>query len=154
ALPACFKSSPRVGSETHFMQLCSSDSCGAGLSCICGVCTAACKSDDACKDLADGASCESTDADSTACGESTPPARVCDARCGRDADCKELGSDFACMDGACRAHVSMQSTGGPHDASIPKCSGSECGVVDAPLVMLLVDTSGSMERLSKCECTT
>ena len=158
-LAACFKSEPRVGSETHFMQLCSDDTCGDGLQCICGVCTEACKSDDACKDLADGASCESADADSKACGDSVPPARTCDARCERDADCKSLGSQFACMNGGCRERAKMSAGGTGSEPSTvgtttSQCSGSECSLADAPLVMLLVDTSGSMERLPSCECTT
>jgi uncharacterized protein YegL len=45
----------------------------------------------------------------------------------------------------------------PADAGIapsPPCTDPDCGLDNAPLVMLLVDTSGSMERKVSCMCTT
>ncbi|MFI5308913.1 MAG: hypothetical protein ACHQ53_16260, partial [Polyangiales bacterium] len=54
ATPACFKARPYTGGESHFLRGCDG-SCGAGLSCICGVCTQTCKASSGCGALADGA---------------------------------------------------------------------------------------------------
>src|SRR5436190_310258 len=46
---ACGDSHPGVESQTHWLQACNaSASCGGTLSCICGVCVAACEKDLSC----------------------------------------------------------------------------------------------------------
>lgn len=46
---ACGNSHPSVESQTHWLQACdTSASCGGTLSCICGVCVAACEKDGSC----------------------------------------------------------------------------------------------------------
>jgi hypothetical protein len=96
ALGACAKTSTSAGgsSETHFLMSCDAD-CGAGLECVCGVCTEPCDSDDACDALNDAASCQAA---ANGCGT----AMICDVECNEDDDCRALGADHACDSGRCR----------------------------------------------------
>src|SRR5688500_4394951 len=98
ALAACADTNTKtdVETETHFLHGCES-SCGAGLSCICGVCTRACTNDTACEALDDGASCAATP---NACGDSV--ASTCDVECTSIADCEALSGNFECAQGRCR----------------------------------------------------
>jgi hypothetical protein len=118
---------PAVGSESHFLRACE-DACPGELSCMGGVCTLPCESDDACAFLGDAARCPAPD--------DVPAQPRCDRTCALDADCDALGEGFSCYAGLCRES----------DPEMPQ--------QDAPLVMILLDTSGSMERLAGCECET
>jgi len=76
-------SSPALGGETHWLQQCggagdSAYDCGAGLECVCGVCTAACTEDASCAALGPSAACAAPHATlySAACGHDTPE-RLC-----------------------------------------------------------------------------
>ena len=102
----------RGDGESHFLAMCSPD-CGAGLECICGVCTKACTAAEACTPLAGAAMC----VDHAGC--STP--RSCDVVCSSDDDCMK---GYGCATGFCRYDMSSASTsGGPPDA------GLESGIV-------------------------
>ena len=86
-------------SETHFLGLCAEDSCGDGLSCICGVCTVTCDPARSCGALHPDAIC--TVRSSSSCGDAAEPS-VCDVDCDDDDKCSSLGSDYRCQDGFCR----------------------------------------------------
>jgi hypothetical protein len=94
-----------VGGETHFLITCG-DECGAGLSCIEGVCTRHCEPGfSSCSELASAAECVAEPA-------STPEAfgGVCEVRCAADAECSALGHGYACRSGACRAEPEALET--------------------------------------------
>jgi hypothetical protein len=98
-LTGCAQSrGPNAGSsETHFLLRCSDDSCGDGLSCICGVCSKRCSSDTSCGELSSEASCVAPVDGS--CAE----ARSCDVECKTNADCAKLSDQHTCAQGRCRA---------------------------------------------------
>lgn len=91
-----------TGGETHFLTRCApgSTECGAGLSCVCGVCTLACDARAACQGLPDAACVASSS--SGACAESEA-AGHCDVACIADDDCAVLSPSHLCESGACRA---------------------------------------------------
>ena len=97
ALVSCGKSDTAESGETHFLRFCDDDTCGDGMTCLCGVCTATCSSSSECGGLASGASCE---ASSASCGGGDG---VCDFTCDGAEDCAELGASYACVSGSCRA---------------------------------------------------
>jgi hypothetical protein len=94
---------PTAGSETHFLSWCSSaGSCGEGLDCLCGVCTASCSATASCASLAASAEClavGSRPADQ-ACPDAV--AAFCEVACSVDADCAPLGGAHRCDRGFCR----------------------------------------------------
>ena len=92
----------RNGSETHFLSRCDDD-CGAGLACVCGVCTTTCEETSACAAHGPAAVCSasSSRADGLSCAEQTPS--FCDVDCRADLDCGALGSRYVCDGGYCRA---------------------------------------------------
>ncbi len=88
-----------TGGETHFLSLCvESESCGDGLSCICGVCTAPCSNDDGCRALPEAECVAAVPADSCA----SAPARSCDVQCLDNADCSSVSASHRCESGLCR----------------------------------------------------
>ena len=155
----------QAGGETHFMTACLDGVCEGGLACVCGVCTTACSDDEACAALGGGASCQDVRAETLLCGGEAPSeSRVCDSACSEDDHCGALGSSYECVDGRCRpsAVVSMLTAGqadAGDDAAVEgdggaMCADGNCGSGIAPLVMIVLDTSGSMERLAECVCET
>ncbi len=96
--------------------------------------------------------------------------------CERDSDCEVLGGGFVCgaggtceSDGAsiasadeCTGDECVPAPSADGEAAIDSagagaapCTGDDCPVTTAqPLVMLVVDSSGSMERLPDCQCAT
>ncbi len=90
-----------VGGETHFLAGCDEGACGAGLECICGVCTKPCTTDNTCKDQSPLATCEPAGTPNGACvnPQASP---VCDVECNANTDCNSLGSGFTCEQGSCR----------------------------------------------------
>lgn len=95
---------PGVGGETHFLVTCGDD-CGAGLSCIEGVCTRSCEPGfSSCSELASAAQCVGD------FSSGQPFAGTCDVRCAADAECSALGRGFACRAGACRAEPEARLT--------------------------------------------
>ncbi|MFU8804177.1 MAG: hypothetical protein ACNA8W_10240 [Bradymonadaceae bacterium] len=93
-------SDPSTGSETHWQSLlpCSDDSdCGSALSCLCGICTTTCTSDDACTSLDTRATCiaQGHECVTSAGGQ------VCVLPCTDSSTCAEKHDALACMDGRC-----------------------------------------------------
>jgi hypothetical protein len=96
-------SSPKAGSETHFLMDCTDTSCGAGMQCICGVCSKPCVQLDDCSELSSAAAC-------TPLGprvmqgrcDDTQIGAMCDASCLTDGDCSALGPGSRCDLGYCR----------------------------------------------------
>lgn len=86
---------PRIGSESHFLAYCT-DSCSGGFDCIGGICTKSC--------LTDATSCAELGARVDCTNQSVEPGEVavCDASCTSDADCGPLGSGYQCRAGFCR----------------------------------------------------
>lgn len=93
---------PQTGSETNFLEHCT-ESCGPGLTCLCGVCTKACTGPNECSEWATQAQCVSVleQPDSGVAG-SCQQGATCDFTCVHNADCSELGSDYRCEAGFCR----------------------------------------------------
>ena len=151
---ACFDSeppqAPQFGGETHFMRSCT-ESCAAPLECVCGVCTKPCSVADDCRALDGNARCAAVDEGADACGDREPE-RACAALCGADEDCDALGTGFTCTAGQCRLGEPADQPPVFEEAAAA-CAAGECGVAYRPLVMLLVDTSGSMEYKADCRCT-
>ena len=85
--------------------------------------------------------------------------------CTRTAQCAQLGPQWSCIDGSCRigdapardregrepAMTDHESAGAGGTGGTAVTSAAPS---DKPLVILVVDTSGSMERMVDCECTT
>lgn len=59
--------------------------------------------------------------------------------CMQDADCSELGSGHTCYQGICMSATERETAE---------------RLAVAPVALLLVDSSGSMERMPECQCTT
>lgn len=150
ALLACSDGAkPKVETETHFLRLCE-DSCGAGLSCICGVCTEACTETSACARLNAGATCAPTP---DACHSAV--ASACDMACDQDAECRALGADFGCAEGYCRAasiegNAAGQGGGGAGGAGSSGGGGGGSGEPDTYSVTL----EASHMTLCPGDCTT
>jgi hypothetical protein len=96
-------SSPRAGSETHFLMDCTDAGCGDGLQCICGVCSTPCVQLDDCRALSGAAACMPLGPRVTQgrCDE-TQIGAMCDASCLTDDDCSALGHGSRCDSGYCR----------------------------------------------------
>ena len=108
-----------LGGETHFLITCG-QGCGAGLSCIEGVCTSSCEPGfSSCSELSTLAQCVSPSDDTT---ERGPFGGRCDVLCASDLDCTPLGTGYSCRSGACRAE--------PEDRQAALALGSKA----APLV--------------------
>jgi len=102
-------------SETHFLEKCT-DSCSAGLTCLCGVCSKSCTAEANCGDLSPAASCEDS------CTESS--SKMCDVACAKDADCGSFGADFGCSAGHCRQTNAGGSGGAASGAGGTGASGA------------------------------
>lgn len=119
ALAACGDGAkPKTETETHFLRLCES-TCGAGLRCICGVCTEACTEASACEELNPAATCAATP---DACESAV--ASACDMACTEDAACQGLGADFSCVGGYCRAAASEGGASGQGGDGASGAAGS------------------------------
>ena len=100
---------PQTDSETHFLARCETG-CGAGLTCLCGVCTRACSSSDECSSLATGAACVAIASRSAeaVCADAPSPA-FCDLPCSGTASCAGLSPPNRCQSGYCRAGCPVTS---------------------------------------------
>lgn len=143
---SAFHGKNQEGGETHFLKGCTEGACPSGLECICGVCTASCESNDACGSLGQSAGCRDMEPASALCESTQPPSgQVCDAPCTSNAQCATLGEGYQCVARRCRAEGVATEVIEEHACS--DCEGD-------PLVMIVLDTSGSMENITDCECTT
>jgi hypothetical protein len=155
------------GGETHFLEQCLDGVCEGGLTCVCGVCTKACDGDSACAALGSNATCNAVEPDSLICGDDArAEERVCDVICARSSECEPLGDSHTCIEGRCRPEAIASALAGAADAGGAEggmdsggdagdaCPQENCGASVAPLVMILLDTSGSMERRPRCACAT
>jgi hypothetical protein len=115
------KSATTEDSETHFLSACT-DTCSGGLTCICGVCTKPCTTQDSCGELSESAACEDS------CAEAST--KFCDVACAGDAECSRLGGGFVCNAGHCRpeAELSSGGTGSTGDTSNTGGAGHPSGV--------------------------
>jgi hypothetical protein len=148
-----------VGGETHFLKACVDGLCGDGLECMCGVCTETCGSRSDCARFGQDATCVPLERDSVLCDGEPSAERVCDVRCDVSSECSGLDEGFECVEERCRPNeiaaqlADASVDAGPDDGSVA-CTEQACGSVSDPLVLLVVDTSGSMERKPECLCTT
>jgi Pacifastin inhibitor (LCMII) len=93
---SCTRQRPEANSsETHFLAPCEAGGCGAGLECLCGVCTRACQDDGACNGLPGYVECGMPSE------ASCNPVLACTATCQGKADCDALGTGFVCNGGIC-----------------------------------------------------
>lgn len=107
-LVGCVASSASEGaggtdSNTHWLDHCDADAeCGAGLDCLCGVCSRPCAADSACSELDADAVCVTR-----ACeGLSGRNDGICSRKCNADAEC---GEATACESGECRPRAEQPS---------------------------------------------
>ncbi len=155
-LMGCFQATQlpvSQGGETHFLATCTS-SCADGFSCVCGVCTKACTTVSSCASLGTDATCVAADGvgDTRDCSMQATrgSAAVCDKRCVSADDCAGLGSATACRGGLCREPVaasSLSASGTAGDA------GADASGPPGPIVLMLLDTSGSLEKVPASVCT-
>jgi hypothetical protein len=104
AIASCGQTdSPQAGSETHFLMSCEDGGCGAGMQCICGVCSKPCVQQTDCDALSSDASCTPLNPRVSVgrCDEAQIGA-MCDAGCLTDEDCVGLGQPRRCDAGFCR----------------------------------------------------
>lgn len=112
-------------SESHFLRRCFT-TCGAGLTCRCGLCTKSCADDLECSGIAEHAQCVETRTDDS-CTASLE--RTCDVPCDSSTACVALGTGFECREGACR--VAPPAVGEGSVFAGPTCS--TVGYPDPPV---------------------
>jgi hypothetical protein len=101
-----------TGGETHFLERCASSAdCGAGLDCVCSLCSLPCSASSACGQFP-AADCVSP---SEAC--ELPSAGFCDVTCTADDDCGWLSTSHVCANGVCRSEPAPSSSCPPSDVS-------------------------------------
>jgi len=105
-------------SETHFLMRCE-DRCGEGLTCVCGICTQPCESNDGCTALSALAECRPVADDSCMVAH----AGTCDVTCEREEDCGALGENFGCNNGTCRQILDFE-TEQPLQVATPGAAGA------------------------------
>lgn len=113
---------PQGDSHTNWLRTCNTDDECGGLSCLCGVCTAPCSTEDACS-VAPGSSClPATHGGSVAlcAGQAAPHGGMCLPTCSKSDDC---ATGQACVAGACQPAA-------------------------APNASISVDTTQSLQRLT------
>ncbi len=147
---SCEWGEPDTGGETHFLRVCdrSSQTCGSGLSCVCGVCTVPCKGASACSSYP-GALCVAPEVLSVggsstsdpSCTRSSQPASICDVYCDDDDDCAVLSSEHRCSGRSCRlADGSTRGQGGAGSGGSGGGTGCEGASVSANDVIILGDS--------------
>lgn len=124
----------RLGGESHFLRACE-ESCADDFRCLAGVCTISCESDKTCASIHNAVRCPDP--------SGIEMVRTCELTCASDAQCASAAVGLVCAAGVCRE--AMVASQAPDASSV---------ATDAPLAMLLVDTSGSMEYSNDCVCET
>jgi hypothetical protein len=131
SLARCASSHETVSDgQSHFLTSCEAV-CEGDLSCICGVCTRACKTKSACDDLSGDAVCLSLGdlADERQCETADPAVEsVCEMQCEGNGDCKTLGQGFTCQAGFCRdeGYTEPGQTNGPDAGTSDGTGGASC----------------------------
>src|SRR6478736_3073540 len=125
-----------TGRETHFLVRCvpGSNTCGSGLSCVCGVCTLPCSERAVCEPLP-AAACVASSNDA-ACGAAMTTGH-CDVACLIDADCSVLSQRHRCQLGACRAD---SPSGQAADAGGSDASACIRGAISANQLLVIGDS--------------
>jgi hypothetical protein len=134
SLSSCTQAESPTGGETHFLKRCSgSESCGEGLSCVCGVCTRPCAEALECDGLP-LAECV-TNVDPAVC----PAARAqCDVVCNDDSECSALSDAHRCEANVCRRG---EGAGGSSGQGGTGGTGScATGEVEANQVLVIGDS--------------
>lgn len=122
-----------VAKSSQFLASCSG-SCPEPLSCVCGVCTLACTSDEACTQYSGNATCVAPSSES----DCQSAQRSCDVRCTHDTICEPLEGDFVCLVGRCRRQVESTdhgngADGGSSDGGSWDSGSWDSGSSDTPL---------------------
>ena len=92
---------PDIDSQTNWLSSCvSTADCGDKYACVCGVCTVACDTVDACATTEGTSQCVPSGEGATAalCGVDDPAPGLCLPECSGNADC---GDEQQCLDGSC-----------------------------------------------------
>ncbi len=105
-------------SESHFLEACTT-SCGAGLVCLCGVCTKSCTEASECTAIDQRAECVDIP-DGWECRSSA--VKACDVACLSDDGCSRSGAGQICLAGRCRPAGSVAV-----DASAEAADGAPIG---------------------------
>lgn len=136
-----------TGGETHFLRRCQPNdgSCGTGLSCVCGVCTALCTASESCSAFAN-AEC-APKASAASCADFQTQGH-CEVECGSDLDCTPLSASHRCEQGVCRAGTSTPGAagaggapaGGSGDAGAAGSRACVTGQVPASGVLFIGDS--------------
>lgn len=95
---------PQTTSETHFLTVCTTDeTCGDGLTCACGVCTALCAESSICDEYSPDAICTARASRpfAQACAE-FDVGGTCEVPCTSEDSCASLGPEYSCDRGLCR----------------------------------------------------
>jgi hypothetical protein len=99
-----------TGGETHFLRVCDplGTDCGAGLVCLCGVCSVSCGAGATCESYA---SAQCLPASAAACPDAADTS-YCDVSCSVSSDCAAISPAHYCEQGRCRAPASDCQSGG------------------------------------------
>jgi hypothetical protein len=132
-----------TGGETHFLKLCDADSnsCGAGLECLCGVCTLLCNEQSTCSEFPN-AQCvlESNSAEALEC--SAAETRRCDVPCTEDGECRALSAAHECVSGVCRVGSRTEPSPPPSSDAADGADAMACTPDDiAPSQVVLMGDS-------------
>ena len=106
----------QTGGETHWLMACTGSADCGGLSCIVGVCTTACSTDDDCTQL------------DARCTNVAGLARFCTPICDSDSFCEDLVPGWSCGDEACVPGPVMDTDA----ASLPSPDTSETDAGPGP----------------------
>jgi hypothetical protein len=108
ALPGACDSTTHTQND-QFAKVCHADEdCGAGLECVCGVCTGGCEANRDCGALNPRALCATSIPNTNACARSGGVAdlhSVCAIECARNDDCRVLGPAAVCSAEWCRRPI-------------------------------------------------
>jgi hypothetical protein len=138
-LASCTTAESPTGGETHFLKTCSSsESCGDDLSCMCGVCTRECTSEEQCQGLP-AAVCVT---DPLVCTPDEPSNR-CDVPCNVDADCKAVSDAHRCLANFCR------TDGGPSNCAMGEVEANQVLVIGDSFFAISHQITAYLEELAR-----
>lgn len=127
---ACGKAVPTAkGGESNWLRSCVDDSeCGA-LSCLCGICTAACSDERRCAGQVEAGECLTTEdgllASLCSAKRRSPTGSVCWPACGSDGECP---ADQVCLQGQCLLQEQAQTAlAGGTSSGLPPPENTEPG---------------------------